>query len=129
MQEKQGKIELNEKQYAIVEQYCGNNMKNLKQICNPIIMKIGGIGEKDYDDLYSLAQLLLYKCVGKYDENNEKKASFNTFFTNILKKRLGSTYIRDRNRYCRSNTMEDENGEKILFLMFHLIHLLKKIIT
>lgn len=113
MQEKQGKIELNEKQYAIVEQYCGNNMKNLKQICNPIIMKIGGIGEKDYDDLYSLAQLLLYKCVGKYDENNEKKASFNTFFTNILKKRLGSTYIRDRNRYCRSNTMEDENGEKI----------------
>lgn len=102
-----------EKQLAIIKEYCCNDMKKLKRTCNPIVSLIGGISEKDYDDIYSLAQFLLYKCVKKYDENNKKGASFNTFFRKILNRRLGATYLRDRNRHCRSNTKEGKNGEKI----------------
>lgn len=102
-----------EKQLAIIEEYCCNDMKKLKFICKPVMSLIGGISGKDYDDIYSLAQFLLYKCVKKYDENNEKGASFNTFFRNILFRRLYATYLRDRNRQCRSNTKEGEDGEKI----------------
>ena len=105
--------ELNEKQMEIIYEYCDNNMKKLKMICYPIIIKMGGISEKDYDDIFSLAQLLLYKTVEKYDENNAKGASFNTFFCNILNRRIYATYIRDKNRQCRSNTREDENGNMV----------------
>lgn len=73
------KIELSEEQLAIVEDYCCDDMKKLKKLCNPIIVRIGGISKKDYDDIYSLAQFLLYKCVRKYDKDNSNGASFNTF--------------------------------------------------
>lgn len=107
------KIELNDEELAIVEDYCRDNMKKLKMICNPIIIKIGGTSEKDNDDIYSLAQFLLLKCVKKYDKNNAKGASFNTFLCNVLKRRLYATYIRDKNRKCRSNTKIGKNGEVI----------------
>lgn len=107
------KIELSEEQLAIVEDYCCDDMKKLKKLCNPIIVRIGGISKKDYDDIYSLAQFLLYKCVRKYDKDNSNGASFNTFLWNILSRRIYATYIRDKNRQCRSNTKEDENGNKI----------------
>ena len=86
------KIELSEEQLAIIEDYCCDDMKKLKKLCNPIIVRIGGISKKDYDDIYSLAQFLLW---------------------NILSRRIYATYIRDKNRQCRSNTKEDENGNKI----------------
>ena len=41
------KIELNKEQLAIIDEYCCDGMKKLKKLCNPIIMKIGGISEKD----------------------------------------------------------------------------------
>lgn len=100
-----------EEQLIIAEDYCCNNMSKLKMICYPIITKIGGITGKDYDDIYSLAQFLLYKCIKKYDKNNATGASFNTFFSNVLNRRLYATYIRDKNRKCRSNTKIKDNGE------------------
>lgn len=97
----------------LVNEYCGNNMERLKQLCYPIMLKIGGISQKDYDDLYSLCQFLFLKCLDKYNENNQKGCSFHTFFQGILEKRLFSTYIRDRNRRKRSNMKENEDGETI----------------
>ena len=106
-------IKLNDEQLAVIEEYCCDNMRKLKMLCNPIIIKIGGISEKDYDDIYSLAQFILYKSVRNYDRDNPNGASFKTFFYNILSRRIYSTYIRDKNRQCRSNTREGKNGEKI----------------
>lgn len=97
----------------LVNEYCGNNMERLKQLCYPIMIKIGGISPKDYDDLYSLSQFLFLECLDKYNENNQKGCSFHTFFQGILNKRLFSTYIRDRNRRKRSNIKENEDGETI----------------
>lgn len=111
---------LNEKQMEIIYDYCNNNMKKLKMVCYPIMIRTGGISEKDHDDIFSLAQLLLYKAVEKYDENNAKGASFNTFFYNILSRRLYATYIRDKNRKCRSNMIEDENGNIVFIPDFSL---------
>ena len=107
------KIELNKEQLAIIDEYCCDGMKKLKKVCNPIIMKIGGISEKDHDDIYSLAQFLLYKSVKNYDKDNANGASFKTFFYNILSRRIYATYIRDKNRQCRSNTRISKNGEVI----------------
>lgn len=107
------KIELNKEQLAIIDEYCCDGMKKLKKLCNPIIVKIGGISEKDHDDIYSLAQFLLYKSVKNYDKNNANGASFKTFFYNILSRRIYATYIRDKNRQCRSNTRISKNGEVI----------------
>lgn len=107
------KIELNKEQLAIIDEYCCDGMKKLKKLCNPIIMKIGGISEKNHDDIYSLAQFLLYKSVKNYDKDNANGASFKTFFYNILSRRIYATYIRDKNRQCRSNTRISKNGEVI----------------
>ena len=107
------RIELNEEQLAIIDEYCCDDMKKLKEICNPIIMKIGGISGKDYDDIYSLAQFVLYKSVKNYDKDNANGASFKTFLYNILSRRIYATYIRDKNRQCRSNTKIGKNGEVI----------------
>lgn len=107
------KIELNKEQLAIIDEYCCDGMKKLKKLCNLIIMKIGGISEKDHDDIYSLAQFLLYKSVKNYDKDNANGASFKTFFYNILSRRIYATYIRDKNRQCRSNTRISKNGEVI----------------
>lgn len=107
------KIELNKEQLAIIDEYCCDGMKKLKKLCDPIIMKIGGISEKDHDDIYSLAQFLPYKSVKNYDKDNANGASFKTFLYNILSRRIYATYIRDKNRQCRSNTRIGKNGEVI----------------
>lgn len=107
------KIELNKEQLTIIDEYCCDGMKKLKKLCDPIIMKIGGISEKDHDDIYSLAQFLLYKSVKNYDKDNANGASFKTFLYNILSRRIYATYIRDKNRQCRSNTKIGKNGEVI----------------
>ena len=46
-----------------LELYCENEMQKLKQICNPMINKIGGISDKDYDDFYSIALSVLSDTV------------------------------------------------------------------
>lgn len=104
---------LNDEQLNLIDEYCKDDMKKLKKVCNPIIIRIGGISDKDYDELYSLAQWILLKCIRNYDKENEKGCSFNTYLFNIMERRLYSTYIRDRNRGKRSNTKVDKKGNVI----------------
>lgn len=105
--------EWNEDQMKILHEYCDNEMAKIKKMCNSIIMNAGGISGKEYDDIYSLAQFLLFKCVKKYDANNKKGASFKTFYRGILNRRLYATYLRDKNRQCRSNTRIDKDGNRV----------------
>lgn len=105
--------EWNEDQMKILHEYCDNEMAEIKKMCNLIIMNAGGISGKEYDDIYSLAQFFLFKCVKKYDANNKKGASFKTFYRGILNRRLYATYLRDKNRQCRSNTRIDKDGNRV----------------
>lgn len=65
--------------------YCDNNMKELKKICYPMLVKIGGISNKDYDDFYSIALEVLADSVVKYDSS---KSKFRTFLIGNIKKNL-----------------------------------------
>ena len=83
---------------VILEEYCANEMRKLKQLCYPILIKIGGISEKDYDDFYSIALDALADSVLRYDES--KNCQFKTFLVGNIKRKF-NTEIRDRNREKR----------------------------
>lgn len=96
---------------VILEEYCANEMKKLKQICYPILIKIGGIYEKDYDDFYSIALDALADSVLRYDEN--KDCQFKTFLIGNIKRKF-STEIRDRNRNKRIPSKQIESFNALI---------------
>ena len=61
-----------------LELYCENEMQKLKQICNPMINKIGGISDKDYDDFYSIALSVLSDTAVRF--NPKKEVDFECFY-------------------------------------------------
>ena len=83
---------------VILEEYCGNEMRKLKQLCYPILIKIGGISEKDYDDFYSIALDALADSVLRYDKS--RNCQFKTFLVGNIKRKF-NTEVRDRNRAKR----------------------------
>lgn len=86
---------MNTKIDEILNDYCRDEMKKLKKLCYPMIIKIGGISEKDHDDFYSIALDALYDSVLRFEEN--KDCQFNTFLSGNIKRKF-MTEIRDRNR-------------------------------
>lgn len=87
---------MNEKQkQEVLEYYLLNEMGKLKRLCFPIMAKLGGISQKDEDDFYSLASIVLWKTLDSYDETT--LIPFEAFFRSCLKKRF-ITELRDRNR-------------------------------
>lgn len=82
----------------ILRAYCDNEMSRLKAMCYPMMIKIGGISDKDYDDFYSIALGVLTDSVLKYDE--KQKCSFDCFLASNIKRKF-NTEIRDRNRRKR----------------------------
>ena len=49
---------MNAKQREELDNYCLNDMMELKFLCFQLSKKIGGISEADYDDLYSIGSQL-----------------------------------------------------------------------
>ena len=72
----------------ILEEYCANEMKKLKQICYPLLIKIGGISEKDYDDFYSIALDALADSALRYDET--KKCQFYKFLIGNIRRKFNT---------------------------------------
>lgn len=75
-----------------IRYYCCNNMYNLKKISYPIIVKLGGVYQKDYDDFYSIAQETLLSACNYY----KKTIPFEKFFKSCLMKKF-DTELRARN--------------------------------
>ncbi|WP_310602374.1 hypothetical protein [Anaerosporobacter sp.] len=86
-----------------LEEYCFNNMEKLKQTCYPKICKIGGISQKDHDDLHSIALEALRDSVERYNDSHDCK--FSTFLNGNIERKF-NTYIRNKNRIKR-NGYED----------------------
>lgn len=82
----------------ILEFYCEDEMRELKKICCPMLVKIGGISEKDYDDFYSIALEVLGDAVIRFEE--DQNCQFKTFLIGNIKRKF-NTEIRDRNRNKR----------------------------
>lgn len=91
--------EFSDAQRKIIEknslEYCVDNMKKLKDLCYPLLIKIGGISQKDYDDFYSIALDVLTFSALNYDETVD--CQFKTYLTSNIKRKF-NTEIRDRNR-------------------------------
>lgn len=96
---------MTEEQLKIVTHYCDNNMRELKKICNPILIKCN-IPYMNYDELYDVAVDTLGKSIETY---SNEKSQFKTFLTGNLKRKF-IQWVRDNTRGCRCNVLKDENG-------------------
>lgn len=98
------------KQQEFLDYYCENNMQRLKYISYQIFSKFGGISEKDYDDFYSIANMVLWNDVQNFDESK------GISFENILKFHLRNkfkTAMTKRNRKKRGGTNDRYGSQEV----------------
>lgn len=80
----------------ILNTYYANNAKKLHRVVDKILLKFGGLSDKDLDDFYSLANEVFVDVIKKYD--NEQ--SFDGFLYSCLSNKIMSE-ITKRNREKR----------------------------
>lgn len=80
----------------ILSDYYKNNAKKLHRTVDKILLKYGGISDKDLDDFYSLANEVFVEVMKKYDHSQ----SFDAFLHSCLSNRI-KTEITRRNREKR----------------------------
>ena len=101
-------LSMTEEQIAIINEYCENDMKKLKQICYTVWGN-KGLPNCYYDDLYDDAMNVLSESVITF--NPDGKASFKTYLTNNIRMSYGQWYRDTHLRSKRSNLLLDENGK------------------
>lgn len=89
--------------------YCGNEMRKLVQMCYPIMIKIGGISECDYDDFYSIANAVVWTAAKSFDE--EQNDNFDAFLRNCIERKFRTEMTR-RNRDRRVPTSMTDRLDK-----------------
>ena len=99
---------LTPEQNKIIQEYCDDNLKELKKVCYFVWGKKGVI-IADYDDLYSDAMNVLLESVVSY--NGERGAGFKTYLTNNIRKSFSEWYRNQYLRLKRNNLELDENGK------------------
>ena len=99
--------EMTEEQLAIINEYCENDMKKLKQICYTVWGK-KGLPNCYHDDLYDDAMNALSESVMTFNQNG--KASFKTYLTNNIRMSYGQWYRDNFLRAKRNNLELDEKG-------------------
>ena len=105
-------IKLNEQQIKTLYEYADDNMKELKRICYPLFVKIGGISKKDYDDFYSIALDALLDSILRFQA--DKGCKFKTFLIGNIKRKF-ITEIRDRNRKKRIPVKQIDSIDSLMF--------------
>lgn len=81
----------------ILNTYYADNAQKLRNTVDKILLKFGGLLEKDRDDFYSLANEVFADVLKRYD----KEQSFDGFLYSCLCNRI-KTEITNRNRYKRT---------------------------
>lgn len=76
--------------------YYSNNAKKLHKVVDRILMKFGGLSDKDLDDFYSLANEVFVDVMKRYDNSR----SFDVFLYSCLLNKI-KTEITRRNREKR----------------------------
>lgn len=80
----------------ILNTYYADNAKKLHRVVDKILLKFGGLSDKDLDDFYSLANEVFAKIITTYDGSQ----SFDAFLYSCLLNRI-KTEITSRNREKR----------------------------
>ena len=92
-----------------VDFYCGDENKELKKIVNPILIRrFAWIPQKDYDDFYSIAAMVVWDCEEKFDGKKVKTKKFKSFVSTCIHNKVKS-YITHMNRDKRIAKDEDGN--------------------
>lgn len=86
---------------AIVIYYCGDGMRRLRQICDPMIAKFGSLSKVDYDDFYSIANETVWTAAKQFDDDIHD--CFDIFLRCCLSKKFKTEMTR-RNRQKRIPT-------------------------
>ena len=100
---------MTEEQIGIINEYCEDDMRKLKQICYFVWGK-KGLPNCYYDDLYDDAMNVLSESVITF--NPDGGASFKTYLTNNIHMSYGQWYRDTHLRSKRSNLLLDENGDR-----------------
>lgn len=94
------KEEIKMKRYNSIEQilnmYYSDNAKKLHEIVDKILLKFGGLSDKDMDDFYSLANEVFVDVIKRYDNSQ----SFDGFLYSCLCNKI-KTEMTKRNREKR----------------------------
>lgn len=93
----------------IANEYCGNNMRKLRKICDKIL-KARNIPKEHWESFYDRAVDIFLESINSYDDSKECK--FNTYFYGNLRRRTG-TWFRDNFRFKRCNLKRDFSGNII----------------
>lgn len=100
--------DMTDSQKATIYDYCKNDMKKLKLICNFVWGK-KGIPNCYHDDLYDDAINVLSESVITFNPNGKSK--FKTYLTNNIRKSYSQWYRDNHLRAKRNNLELDENGK------------------
>lgn len=93
----------------IANEYCGNNMRKLRKICDKIL-KTRNIPKEHWESFYDRAVDIFLESINSY--NDSKECKFNTYFYGNLRRRTG-TWFRDNFRFKRCNLERDFSGNII----------------
>ena len=100
--------------------YCANNSAKLREVSDVSIVKpLPWLLRMYYDDFYSIADEVLWKCLQNFDDS--KGAQFETYLINCLIRKFKSriTYMNRKRRNCGSSEIsldaiiDDESGATI----------------
>lgn len=92
-----------------VDFYCDNENKELKKIVNPILVRrFAWIPQKDYDDFYSIASMVVWDCEKKFNGEKVKTKKFKSFVSACIHNKI-KTQITYMNRDKRIAKDEDGN--------------------
>lgn len=80
----------------ILWKYYENNAKKLHRVVDKILLKFGGLSDKDMDDFYSLANEVFVDVMRRYDDSQ----SFDSFLYSCLSNKIKTEMTR-RNREKR----------------------------
>ena len=84
---------------SLLQPYCENNMRRLKRMSQSIFMRFNEpLSYSDYDDFYSLANLVLWQAYNSYDP--DKGVCFEGFLHTCLQKKF-KTELTNRHRHKR----------------------------
>lgn len=90
---------MDSKDFALLQPYCENDMKKLKQMSQSIFMKFNEpISNADYVEFYSLANMTLWQAYNSY--NPDMGIKFEGFLHTCLKKKF-KTELTHRHRHKR----------------------------
>ena len=98
---------------AIIESYYGNEGKRLRKLVDSILVRFGGIYDKDKDDFYSIGNEVFVSAIRSYVDG---KQSFDSYLRGCISNRV-KTEITRRNAAKRSAdiipmTAINEDGEE-----------------